>query len=206
VIGRHTQALVAAWDTMNARERAVLTDMFEQFSAQFRVHKAQFAQAEGIAAGIHDAVDRAMEHGAKKEPAKAKRVACRKGCAHCCHVNVDITDGEARLLIGVAAEEGIPIDKDHLRAQRDAPDFFALPLETRRCVFLKGNECQVYEHRPIACRKYMVLDRSDLCDTVKHPRSKVLNWVNFQSECMQSAAFVEFPSGSMPQMLLEWLP
>jgi len=201
-----TQLLRSAHERMSRGERELLSQVHEHYVRQFKSAKATFQQAEGIAAGMHDAVDSSLRTAALSEPDKQARVACRRGCSHCCYLNVDVTEQEARLLIYAAKKDQVPIDQEHLRAQRDAGAMFhTLSLEHRRCVFLKQGECQVYEHRPVSCRKYQVLDSSQYCDTVKYPNWHVLNFVNFESECLMSAAFNEFQSGPMPQMLLEWL-
>jgi len=202
-----TPKLVAALERMDDRERALAEEMHEFFDAQCIAAKATFHQAEGIAAGLHDATDVAVAHTWQAQPGNAKRVACRKGCAHCCHVNVDITEPEARLLVAAADDAGWPIDRERLRVQRDALDFTKLSLAERRCVFLRDdNTCAVYEHRPSGCRKYFAVDTAELCDTVKHPGAQVLNFVSIEAEVIQSATFNAWPAGPMPQLLLEWLP
>lgn len=201
-----TMMLAEACSRMSVNERAYVDTLHAHYIAQFETSKAIFAQPEGTAAGVHDAIDRAVAHTFKTDKS-SKRVACTKACAHCCHIQVDITEPEARLLVYAAEEAGLMIDADRLRVQRDALRFFELPLEQRRCVFLKpDNLCAVYEHRPGACRKYFAVDSAERCDTVKHPGAEVLNFVSIEAECIQSAGFDAWPSGPLPQMLLEWLP
>jgi Fe-S-cluster containining protein len=183
-----------------------LAECHQHYVAQFAQVQADHGADPGIALGMHEATDHVMRNLAEQDPKRARRVACRKGCAHCCHLSVDITEPEARMLVHVARDEGIPIDRAHLERQRDAPDFFALPLAQRRCVFLRPDRsCAVYEHRPVNCRKYLVVDSPKKCDTVKFPGARVLNFVSAEAECLQSAALHIFRAGHMPAMLLELL-
>ena len=91
--------------------------------------------------------------------------ACRRGCAHCCHIAVTMTDVEAREIgqrIGrpPAIVAGAPSTQEMLEhpevrvpggpgseAGYDAP-----------CPFLKAHECSIYEHRPMACRTQLNMD------------------------------------------------
>lgn len=74
-------------------------------------------------------------------------VACEKGCASCCHMNVSITSAEADRLAKAAGRRAAPIS----RSQRHADDKFA----SQPCPFLGGDgACSVYVDRPLACRKH----------------------------------------------------
>jgi Fe-S-cluster containining protein len=45
--------------------------------------------------------------------------------------------------------------------------YYALRLP---CIFLENDACSIYEHRPAACREYLVTSPSELCkDTEKNP-------------------------------------
>ena len=82
---------------------------------------------------------------------------CKKGCAHCCHIPVLITNDEAELIgrrIGVKpANAPVRYKGDPLPASGyDTP-----------CVFLDAHgACSIYENRPLACRAYLVVDRDPL--------------------------------------------
>ncbi len=70
-------------------------------------------------------------------------VQCRRGCAFCCHVNVDITPLEAIRLARherAAGRRATPGRQDTV-APRNAP-----------CPLLKDGACTVYDIRPFACR------------------------------------------------------
>lgn len=78
--------------------------------------------------------------------ARSNLVACGKGCADCCRMNITITKLEAaqlskasgRRAADVVRSKGHPID-----------EFFGVA-----CPFLVDEECSVYEDRPLPCRQH----------------------------------------------------
>jgi hypothetical protein len=87
-------------------------------------------------------------------------LACKKGCAHCCHFHVDINTLEADRLADIvrqmpeARREEVVARLDAARdacqhADRD-PGRYRHP-----CPFLEGSECSVYDDRPLACRSHV---------------------------------------------------
>lgn len=74
-------------------------------------------------------------------------VACGKGCASCCHMNVSMTSAEAERLGSAIGRVPLPVLQP-----------IAHPVETFAgvpCPFLDGQGvCSVYEHRPLSCRKH----------------------------------------------------
>jgi Fe-S-cluster containining protein len=101
-------------------------------------------------------------HGAK--------IQCRRGCTDCCHHLFQITELEAAF-ISVAVkslppERRQPIeqrarqyseDRERLLSDRQVPDAWGnLPPAGLRlaCPALEDGACQIYENRPLICRKY----------------------------------------------------
>jgi uncharacterized protein len=69
---------------------------------------------------------------------------CKRGCSGCCHIPVHISMDEAALIqerTGTAMIAPLP-----------PRNFHGVP-----CPFLVNGECSIYEHRPFACRKHVVL-------------------------------------------------
>lgn len=88
--------------------------------------------------------------------------ACKKGCSSCCHMAVTIDSYEARQ-IGEAY--GITPETLHTGNRALSQDQEVLKYLKVPCVFLKAGECQIYAHRPMACRMYHNLSAyPELCD------------------------------------------
>lgn len=86
----------------------------------------------------------------------APSAACRKGCTHCCHIPVALSQAEA-LLIGDA------IGREPVRFAWDrAPEPSQEYGYHRPCPFLREGACSIYAERPFACRAHFNLDADDL--------------------------------------------
>src|SRR5262249_26844399 len=81
------------------------------------------------------------------------KVACKKGCSHCCHVWVSASAPEIlyvakqiRRRVGAA---------DRVRAAHAVTGGFTYSiraLHPNPCPMLNDDACSIYEHRPMACR------------------------------------------------------
>lgn len=78
-------------------------------------------------------------------------VACRKGCAYCCHQAIDISRLEAEY---IQEKTGIRHAQVSIPQQRDPLGF----AEKTPCPFLKQGVCSIYEYRPLICRIAVNLD------------------------------------------------
>jgi hypothetical protein len=94
-------------------------------------------------------------------------IACRAGCAACCHFVVEVTIPEAILVARTLADPAHPRRAAVLEAKRR----FAGLDTTRRlrtglsCPLLRSDRsCAVYDVRPLACRGFMAPD-ADRCHT-----------------------------------------
>lgn len=71
---------------------------------------------------------------------------CKRGCSHCCYIDVGVTRSEAEF-IAAGAGKSLKVNK---------------PFRTHageKCTFLKSNgDCGVYAYRPYICRTYVVID------------------------------------------------
>lgn len=74
-------------------------------------------------------------------------VACGKGCASCCHMNVSLTSAEAEKIGQAIGHTATPIKS----AVPRGPDYYA----GKPCTFLSSEgACSIYENRPLSCRKH----------------------------------------------------
>ena len=145
-----------------------------------------------------------IEHFIKNNP-NGQKITCAKGCAFCCHVNVDITKPEADLLARYTIEHAIPVNSDRLAKQSkvslDEDGFIPLSYEDSACIFLdEHSQCMVYEYRPMACRKYMVITPPDECNIVTNRHGKVGRAVDINGEMIVSALYGILETNSMAKM------
>ncbi|UYL09403.1 YkgJ family cysteine cluster protein [Bdellovibrio sp. SKB1291214] len=116
---------------------------------------------------------RALHHlvEAEIESEKDIKISCRKGCSACCHMEVEITSYEAKILSQLV-KEGHAIDRARLKRQSQRtlqdPQWKQGPRHADNpCVFLNGEgSCSIYEHRPVMCRRHSVTTPPKNCDTL----------------------------------------
>jgi Fe-S-cluster containining protein len=184
------------------RKEAHLRTIFGRYTEQFRL--AGNRDAPSVARGAHIAIDLVLEQDRKKS-ATSGDIQCRKGCDHCCREPVEIWPHEAALLVEIAREVGMELDRARLERQSQYAinTWRQQPAADRACVFLGDDgACKVYESRPDACRKLLVVTDPALCDAEKHPPDGVGRWFSWEAEMLESAALEVFGAGLMPQLLL----
>jgi len=184
------------------KKEAHLRRIFGRYTEQFRAAGNQ--DAPSVARRVHIAIDNVLERDRKKS-ANSGDIKCRKGCDHCCRVPVEIWPHEAALLVGIAREAGMELDKARLerQSQYTMDTWRQQPAADRACVFLGDDgACKVYEFRPNACRKLLVVTDPALCDAEKHPPDSVGRWFSWEAEIMESAALEVFGAALMPRSLL----
>lgn len=93
------------------------------------------------------------------------KMACKKGCAYCCHIPVAASVPEIVNALKFAEATFPPERYDRLRqriAEADQVVSGLEPLERAHrnipCPFLEQDQCSVYEARPVACRAWHSLD------------------------------------------------
>jgi Fe-S-cluster containining protein len=80
-----------------------------------------------------------------------KFAACERGCGHCCHVSVPITQFEA---IYMGENIGILPIKQKQTVKHELNEYGS----HTPCPFLNQGECSIYEFRPLTCRMHMNFD------------------------------------------------
>jgi len=187
------------------RKATHLRGIYERYAGQFRAAGNQDAPA--VARGIHAEIDNLLERD-RKQSANSGAIRCGKGCAHCCHGPVEIWPHEAVLLVEFAREAGIEPDAARLERQSrySADNWRQQPAADRACGFLgEDGACRIYESRPNACRKLLVLTDPALCNAARHPPESVERWYSWEAEILESAALETFSADLMPRALLNAL-
>ena len=184
------------------RKKAYLRAIMDRHAERFRA--AAHQDPPTVAREAHVAIDEVLERDRKKS-ALSDDIQCRKGCAHCCRVPVEIWPHEAALLVEAARAAGLELDEARLerQSQHTLDTWQRQPAPDTACVFL-GNDgaCKVYASRPNACRKLLVLTDPHLCDASKHAPDSVERWFSWEAEILESAALEVFGAGLMPRLLL----
>jgi Fe-S-cluster containining protein len=186
----------------DARKKAHLQEIFGRYGEQFRAVATQ--DAPSVARRVHGAIDAVLERDRNKSTTRAD-ITCRKGCDHCCRVPVEIWPHEAALLVETAREAGMELDKARLERQSryTIDNWREQPAADKACVFLDGaGACKVYEFRPNACRKLLVMTDPEFCNEDKHSADRVGRWFSWEAEILESAALETFGAGLMPGLLL----
>ena len=135
---RNLKQVSAALRPEQARFDVRLTALLESDDSKKRKLRGPLGLADKIAAAV------------------APHAVCKKGCTHCCHIPVAMTQTEANLIaeqIGRIAQPVPPSD-----AQVSGREYgYHVP-----CTFLKDGNCSIYERRPFACRVHLNLDDDKL--------------------------------------------
>lgn len=181
-------------------------DQFKSFEAHIhRLVKETIEDLSQCAPGIARA--RRLYRLIDAEIAKAADIAtsCGKGCAACCHFEVEITADEAEVLADLIRTSRVTIDRARLSelARRDRQDkaWMKGVVPQNRCVFLGDtNACRIYEDRPASCRRLSVTSPAREC---ADPEGQPIPLVVPLAEVVLSAALntVNNSFGAMAKML-----
>lgn len=199
-----TEAVIQMFGKAQPHERSVIGEMHLHYEGEIRSMVHQGHEPHNIAHSLNLEIDRSVAHTLKTK--NGRKVTCKRGCGHCCKLHVSITEEEAALLQAAVEHARIELDWDKLRrqAQHSLKTWGEQPAGDRRCVFLsERNDCRVYEHRPAACRKYLVASDPQLCNTAKYPGGQVAVVVPLEGEVIASAMLAALEWGSLPKMLLK---
>ncbi len=199
----HSSLLSQMLEKIPREQYITIHEMLDAGEAEYRQHK-KVNKGIAVAANYQDTI---QEYVNKSLVAYEGKVTCKKGCSYCCYLHVDISDDEAKLLIAYSNELGFTIDWEKLERQNKYTGTEAwrdLPAEDKKCIFLSNTGvCQVYDHRPMSCRKAMVISEPEKCDVVKDYHSKVMWAVSLPAEVVSSAIFNATDSGTLADMMLK---
>lgn len=193
---------VANKNARDDKKEAYLRGIYDRYTKEFRA--GGDAAATSVARNTHLAMDAVLKQDRAKDPGSSN-IRCGKGCSHCCREAVEIWPHEAALLVEVARAAGMELDAARLERQsRYTVDTWRQqPPADKACVFLGGDgACTVYESRPNACRKLLVVTDPALCDAEQHKPDSVGRWFSWEAELMESAALEVFGAALMPGSLL----
>lgn len=127
----------------------------EHVFPQLREHVAQTTRSSALSRKqkyfrLVMIADEAMKVVAPSTP-------CRKGCSACCRIALPISLTQAAdLAVLTGRKLTVPVRSAitlHDQIERDVKRFKGVP-----CPFLVGDECSVYEHRPMQCRVHHVIE------------------------------------------------
>ncbi|MBV8272591.1 MAG: YkgJ family cysteine cluster protein [Cupriavidus sp.] len=138
----------------------------EQRTLAREVQRRQYADNDVKALGLlYEYVDRVMSL------AKGT-IACKRGCATCCHAEIALWQPEADL---IAAKIGVPAR----RLERDSSRY-GTPYTTTKapCPFLVNGACSIYAHRPLACRTMVNFDVDSTVCQFEHRDSTPVPMIN----------------------------
>lgn len=167
-----------------------------------RVMELANGDVASVAHSFHSIIDGFIQEATEKRDVTDQGPACKKGCSHCCYLEVHVTPHEGQLLLQVMKEKGIEIDEESLKLQAKVARWRQLAYKARRCVFLsEEGECRVYDYRPMSCRKYLVFSEPEKCNSGKYPGGEVGVLTANKAEIVASAIFSICDSDTIPKQL-----
>jgi Fe-S-cluster containining protein len=167
-----------------------------------------------------------------------KKISCQKGCGACCQrIMVPVSPPEAfalaGMLEGLPQDHRARIEHrlSEIREQLQAAGLLALLQELAEspiqktdsdldpinrayyalrlpCIFLENDACSIYEHRPAACREYLVTSPPELCKDTETNPVQVLH-IPLRAGTVLSVLWAELTGGPVRLMPLpvafEWV-
>jgi len=195
-----TEGLSQLYKEAPDQDKALIAEALDHYIDEYkRIRK--LSNGVSAAFNFHGLIETMLED------LKDDSITCKKGCHFCCMIHVDITQDEADLLTEYCEEKGIKLDPKRLERQagHDRDTWGNQPYRDWGCTFLdrKTGTCKVYEHRPSACRNYLVVSDPKDCDT--RTTKNTLRASYLRPNIIVSAAMNCCESDSMAKLLLKSL-
>lgn len=109
-------------------------------------------------------LDAAVQQGSPT-PNQPLPIACKAGCAHCCHQRVFATIPELLVIANHVRTTFAPEEREALKDRlatysrgRSAYDESKPDSDRQACPFLIDNNCSIYDVRPFVCQRYHSMD------------------------------------------------
>ncbi|EKP0311158.1 YkgJ family cysteine cluster protein [Aeromonas veronii] len=106
---------------------------------------------------------------------------CKKGCSHCCHIPVSVSELEVEYI-----EKSLKIKRKEFSAYDKTQE--------KPCPFLKDNGCSIYNVRPFVCRRHVVLTKTSYWCEIERCNQEIMPLLNF-TETQKSFEFLIYESG-----------
>ncbi len=111
----------------------------------------------------YSVIDAGVRHAAEDfEKRQNRRLACKKGCGHCCRTHADIPFYPLELtgIYWFCMEKMGPEAREELKETlRGRHGIAGASVQDGACVFLQVGSCSVHPVRPAACRQFNVFGR-----------------------------------------------
>lgn len=109
-----------------------------------------------------------------------KFIPCKKGCTHCCHIPVSISELEVEFIT-------------KLTNNRRAKTNLTVTGNDDPCPFLKRGACAIYKARPFVCRQHVMLDETskwcqvDACNDIILTQLKFTEVIEFYNRLLEES-------------------
>jgi Fe-S-cluster containining protein len=109
----------------------------------------------------------------------AATLACKEGCAWCCHFSVDVRPVEVARILEFVEREFTPEQRRSVRAEIEGNRIALEGLDEDeraqrnvKCAFLIDNRCSIYAARPQTCRNYHATDAAGCRKSFEEPHNR----------------------------------
>lgn len=159
---------------------ALYDNLFTSLSLQIYQNIARLTAHDEIVEACLQETESAITLFQKHIP-HTSRIACQKGCSHCCYFPVTSPPQFIGIIAKKLKEE---FSKDDLNSLKKEMQKYITsredPTSRLKCPFLReSNTCNIYDHRPLACRSFTSADSREcfasLSDNRNIPQDPVLH-------------------------------